>query len=155
MIDDFKDLSEEEVEVLLNAPALVSVYIAGADDNIDKKEKSLAISLAKIKTYRARKALVPYYNLLHQDFEDRMNTLIDGLPGKAKDRNPVIESELEKLNDILPKLEKRFAIQFFQSLKDFAKQVAEASGGILGHFSINVEESKLMSLKMINDPEKF
>jgi hypothetical protein len=153
MIEEFKNLNEEEVALLLKAPALVSVLIAGADDNIDNKEKNLAISLAKLKTYRARKALISYYNEVHKDFEDQINTLIDELPDQAKDRNPVIEAELANLNAILPKIEKRWSIQFYESMKDFAKQVAEASGGIFNMLSVSVEESKYLNLKMIDNPE--
>lgn len=153
MIEEFKNLKEEEIGLLLKAPALVSVLIAGADDKIDNKEKNLAISLAKLKTYRARKALIEYYNEVHKHFEDQMNSLIDDLPTSAKDRNPIIEAELATLNDILPKIEKRWSIQFYESMKDFAKQVAEASGGILNMLSISPEESKYLNLKMIRNPE--
>jgi hypothetical protein len=154
MVEEFKELSEQEIEVLMNAPVLVSVLMAGADDKIDKKEKNLAISLAKMKTYRARKILVPYYNALHSSFEERMNSLINDMPVNASERNPIIENELAKLNDILPKLDQKFSIQFYESLKDFAKQVAEASGGILGYLSVNVDESKFLNLKMIQNPDK-
>lgn len=153
MLEEFENLSEEEKEVLFNAPVYVSVLMAGADDKIDKKEKNLAISLAKMKTYRARKILVPYYNILHKDFEDRMNQMIADLPSSASERNPIIESQLERLNSILPKLEFKFSSQFYESLRDFAKQVAEASGGIFGYLSVNVDESKYIELKMIKRPE--
>ncbi len=154
MVEEFKHLSEEEIMLLLRAPAIISVLIAGADDKIDNKEKNLAISLAKLKTYRARKALLEYYNEVHKSFEDEMNKLITELPEKAKDRNPILIKELEQLNEILPKMNKVFAINFYESMKDFAKQIAEASGGILNMLSISAEESKFIGLKMIKNPER-
>ena len=153
MAEEFKHLNEEEVVLLLKAPALVSVLIAGADDKIDNREKNLAISLAKLKTYRARKILIDYYNEVHKDFETNMNEIIADMPASAKDRNPLLIAELEKLNPILSKLDKVFAINFYDSMKDFAKQIAEASGGVLNMLSISVEESKFIGLKMIKNPE--
>lgn len=154
MIEQFKELSEEEISLLLKAPAMVSVLIAGADGKIDNKEKSVAISLAKLKTYRARQILIDYYNEVHKDFETHMNNLIQNLPQDHKERNKLIEEELQKLNPVLEKVDKKFAINFYESMKNFARQVAEASGGILNMLSISVEESKLIDLKMIKNPEK-
>ena len=59
------------------------------------------------------------------------------------------------MNEILIKLDKTLAIKFYESLKDFAKKIAEASGGVLGYMSIGYEESKLIQLKMIKDPNTF
>ncbi len=154
MVEQFKDLSEEEILLVLKAPAMVSVLIAGADGKIDNKEKSVAASLAKLKTYRARTILIDYYNEVYKDFENHMNQLINDLPTDSNERSKILEAELEKLNPILKKLDKKFAINFYESMKNFAKQVAEASGGILNMLSISVEESKLIDLKMINNPER-
>lgn len=155
MVEAFKDLSEEEVQQLIMAPVVVSVLIAGADGKIDNKEKSVALSIAKLKTYRARKVLIDYYNDVNKVFESEMNNLIAEMPENASERNPLLVERLELLNNILPKIEKKFAIHFYESLKDFAKQIAEASGGILNMLSVSVEESKYMQLKMIRNPENY
>lgn len=154
MVNHFKELSEEEIELMLKAPAMVSVLIAGADGKIDNKEKSVAVSYAKLKTYSARKILLDYYNIVQKDFEDHMNNLIKELPDDHNERNKILEENLEKLNPILEKLDKTFAINFYESMKSFAKQTAEASGGILNMLSISVEESKLIDLKMIKNPDR-
>ena len=41
MVEEFKTLRDDEIEVLLDAPVLVSILIAGADDKIDKDEKNI------------------------------------------------------------------------------------------------------------------
>ena len=86
--------------------------------------------------------------------KEKFNKLIDELPQDAEERNKVITSELRKLNFILPKVDKNFAAKLYASLKDLAKKIAEASGGILGYLSVSYEESKLIELRMINDPDK-
>lgn len=154
MIKDFEKLREDEIEVLLNAPVHVAILIAGADGEIDKKERQEAIEISRSKQSRARERLVEYYQMVGESFEQRFNDLIGALPADAEKRTAAITTELRKLNFILPKTEKNFAVELHSSLKDLAKKIAEASGGVLGYLSVSFEESKLMELRMINDPNK-
>ncbi len=154
MIKEFEYLRAEDVELMINAPVYVSILIAGADGNIDKSERKEAITIAQTKQSRAREQLVDYYKLVGDRFESKFNELLDALPKDTQARSDEIVKELRKLNFILPKIDKNFAIKFYASLKDLAKRIAEASGGILGYMSVSYEESKLMELKMINDPSK-
>lgn len=152
MIIEFQDLREDEVEVMLKAPVYVAILIAGADGNIDKSERTEAIEVARIKQSKAREQLVEYYKAVGANFEERFNALLTELPSDQTERTSAITAELRKLNFILPKVEKNFAIKLHASLKDLAKKIAEASGGVLGYMSISFEEQKLMELKMINNP---
>ncbi|RED93879.1 hypothetical protein [Marinoscillum furvescens] len=152
MIEEFENLREDEIEVLVNAPVHVAILIAGADGNIDKSERKEAIEVARSKQSRAREQLVDYYKLVGESFEEKFNSMIDSLPEDAEERNKAITAELRKLNFILPKVDKNFAVKLYASLKDLAKKIAEASGGILGYLSVSYEEAKLIELKMINDP---
>ncbi|QSE96719.1 hypothetical protein [Fulvivirga lutea] len=152
MIEQFKVLSQEEVEVMLSAPLLVTVLIAGADNEIDNSEIKEAVSIAKLKQKKARLDLIEYYKEVGVDFEDKLKVMIQQFPSKAEERNPMIISELEKLNSILPKLDKKFAEEFYASIKDIAKKIAESSGGLLGYMAVGYEESKLIGLNMIKNP---
>ncbi|WP_258097527.1 hypothetical protein [Marinoscillum pacificum] len=154
MVKEFENLREDEVEVLLTAPVYVAILIAGADGDIDKSERKEAIEVAHSKQGRAREQLVEYYKAVGASFESKFNTLISELPEDAEERSKAITTELRKLNFILPKIDKNFAVKLYASLKDLAKKIAEASGGILGYLSVSYEESKLIELRMINDPEK-
>lgn len=152
MIIEFEDLREDEREVLLKAPVYVAILIAGADGNIDKSEKTEAIEVARNKQSRAREQLVEYYKEVGASFEERFNALLIELPSDSDERTSAITAELRKLNVILPKIEKNFAVKLHASLKELAKKIAEASGGVLGYMSVSFEEQKLMELKMINNP---
>jgi hypothetical protein len=154
MIAAFEKLTEEEVNILIQAPVYVSILIAGADNQIDKSEINGAIELVKLKQTKARQALLDYYKEVGKNFEGDLQERIKELPADASKRNPVVIAYLEKVSAILPKLEKEFASQFHASLKEFAKKVAEASGGVLGYMAIGYEESKLIDLHMIKDPVK-
>ena len=155
MIKEFEKLREEEIEIMLKAPVLVSILIAGADGNIDKAETKEAVAIARGKQSRAREQLVEYYKLVGDSFEAKFNEMVNDFPTKPEERNPMIIAELKRLNRILPKVDKNFAIKFYASLKDLAKKIAEASGGVLGYLSVSYEEAKLMDLNMINDPSKY
>ena len=152
MIDQFKVLSAEEVEIMLRTPLLVSVLIAGADNEIDNSEIKEAVSIAKLKQKKARVDLIDYYKEVGIDFEDKLKVMIQQFPIKAEERNPMIIEELEQLNKILPKLDKKFAVEFYASIKDIAKKIAESSGGLLGYMAVGYEESKLIGLNMVKNP---
>jgi hypothetical protein len=154
MIPEFESLREDEVDVLVKAPVYVAILIAGADGNIDKSERKEAINVARGKQSRAREQLGDFYKIVGEEFEDNFNQLIDELPSGTEERLSTISKELRKLNFILPKIDKNFSVKFHASLKELAKKIAEASGGVLGYLSIGYEEAKLMELKMINDPAK-
>jgi hypothetical protein len=154
MIPEFDGLREDEIELLLKAPIYVSIMIAGADGLIDDRERKEAIETARSKQVRARAQLIDYYKEVANDFDLKMESLIRELPDDAEKRTSDIISELRKLNRILPKVDKTWSTTFYASLKDMAKRVAEASGGILGYLSVSYDEAKLVELKMIDDPSK-
>ena len=155
MIEEFKDLTPEEVETMLKVPVLVSILIAGADNDIDKSEIKQAVSISKLKQVKARPGLINYYQQAGADFEDKLKVLIQQYPVDAAERNPILIEELSKINDILPKIDSKFAIVFYNSIKDMAKKIAEASGGVLGYMAVGYEESKLIGLSMIKDPANY
>ena len=155
MIKQFESLNDEEIELMGKAPILTAILIAGADNKIDKSEVKEALRISRYKPIKGRNLLVDFYKEISGDFEYNLIEEIASLPLEARKRNPFIISELEKLNKILPKLDQKFAIQFYESMKDIAKRIAKASGGVLGYISVDYEESKLMELKMIKNPSNY
>ena len=154
MVEEFKYLRDDEVEVMMRAPIYVALLIAGADGKIDNNERKEAINIAREKQSRARDQLVNYYTEVGNNFEQKFEQLLKELPSDTAARNDAIAMELRKLNYIFKKIDKNFSIKLYGSLKDLAKKIAEASGGVLGYLSVSYEESKLMDLRMINDPSK-
>ena len=152
MIAEFEPLRKDEIDILLKAPVYVAILIAGADGIIDKAEKKEAIFVARSKQSRVREHLSEFYHLVGENFEETFTKLINELPSGKDERISAITNELRKLNFILPKIDKNFAVKLHASFKDFAKKVAESSGGLLGYLSVSYEEAKLMELKMIKNP---
>ena len=153
MIKEFARLREDEVDVLMKAPIYVAILIAGADGEIDKAERKEAIQIANNRQSRSREQLQEYYQNI--DFNTDFEKLVAELPGGTDERTTAITRELRKLNFIMRKIDKSFAVKLHASLKDLAKKIAEASGGVLSYLTISYEESKLMELKMIQDPASY
>ena len=144
-------LSDKEKELIQKAPLLVCILIAGADNEIDRKEIKHAVQLSRKKKNKYSPALASFYEDLSGDFEDKLKIVLQGLPVHTLDRNSLIVQDLTNLNGIFRKLEYSFAQEFIQSLKYVARSIAESSGGMLGLKSIGEDESRLIELPMLKE----
>ncbi|MCE2994851.1 MAG: hypothetical protein ACK5PC_14280 [Cyclobacteriaceae bacterium] len=155
MLAQLARLTPSESDLVLKAPLLVCILIAGADNDIDRKEIRKAIDLANKKQKRADSHLVEFYKVAGEDFEDKLKVLIQSYPYEATQRNPLITMDLQELNNVLRKIDKAIAMEFYQSLREIAQKIAESSGGLLGMKSIGNEEAKYVNLPMIIDPSSY
>jgi len=151
MIKEFDKLTDNETELMLKAPVLVCILIAGADGTIDKKEIKEAIAQTQKKT---KASLADYLKEVSLDFEDKIKVLIQSYPYESTQRNPILIEELGQLNKIWKKLDKGFAVQVYHMLKELAQKIASSSGGLWGMKTVANEEAKFVLLPMISDPSK-
>lgn len=148
-IASLSQLSTEEVNLVLNTPALVSLLIGGADNNFDNEEKERAKKIVAFRKTTGDPLLFEYFNLVEETFENEIQILSERYSGDVLERNSKITEELVKLNEILPKMDHNYANALLQNWRTLAKGVAEASGGFLGMFEESSEEAHLVGLKMI------
>lgn len=151
MIKEFDKLSDLEIELMLKAPFLVCILIAGADGTIDKKEIREAMTVTQ-KNKKTIGILASYFKELSEDFEDKLKVTIQGYPYESTQRSPILIEELAELNKIFPKLDKTFAKSFYDTLIELAGKVASSSGGLLGIKSVGAEEARYVHLSMIQKP---
>jgi hypothetical protein len=151
MIPEFSKLNDAEIELMLKAPILVCILIAGADGRIDTKEIKGAIAIAK-KNVRVKGELAEYFKELSQDFEDKLKITIQGYPYESTQRAPLIIEELAGLNGLWSKLSSSFAMAYYQALRDIAEKIASSSGGLLGIKSVGSEEARYIHLSMVQKP---
>jgi hypothetical protein len=151
MIHEFKNLTEEESNLMLMTPALVTLLIAGAEGNIDEKEIDWG---TKITHFRANEHSIiqNYYLETDKNFNETLQKLIEVMPKDVKKRSDRINGELKKLNRIFSKLDPQFSKVFYNSLLSLSKHVAKASGGLWGFGSISPEEKKYLDLHVIDPP---
>jgi hypothetical protein len=150
MIKELARLKESEVELMLKAPVLLCILIAGADGTIDRKEIKEAINVTLKK--KDKTILDNYFKEVSQDFEDKLKILLQSYPYESMQRNPILIKELSQLNPILKKLDKVFSKPFYDMLKELAEKIAGSSGGFWGMMSVDSEEAKYIRLPMLEDP---
>lgn len=153
MISEFRNLNESEINLMLNAPALVTLLIAGAEGKIDDKETDWGAKVAHFRAEDKNSIMQNYYKEVDSIFNDSLRTFMSNFPDDVQERTGKINSELVKINNILPKLDKNFAAEFYKGIISLSKQVAKADGGIWGYGSVSPEEQKLIDLDVIIPPE--
>jgi hypothetical protein len=153
MIPEFRGLAESEVELILKAPILVCILIAGADGTIDKKEVKEAIAIAG-ELKNSTGVLSGYLKESAQDFEDKLKIVVQAYPYMADKRNPIIVEELSQLNALWGRLGREFSSAFYNLLLNIADKIANSSGGLLGIRSVDEDEARFIHLPMIQNPTK-
>lgn len=152
MIREFEKLTDAEIDLMLKAPVLVCILIAGADGTIDKKEIKEAITQTQKKTSAA---LAGYLAEVSQDFEDKLKVLLQSYPHIPAERGSLIMQELNQMDAVFRKMDRSFAAHIYQLLKQLAAKIASSSGGILGLNTVTDEEARYLDLSMIQDPAKL
>ena len=153
MIKELESLNETEVELMLKAPVVLCILIAGADGTIDRREIKEAINVMVKK--KDKTILDNYFKEVSQDFEDKLKILLQNYPYQSAQRNPILIQELSELNPILKKLDRSFSKPFYDMLKELAQKIAGSSGGLWGMMSVDSEEAKYIRLPMLDDPSKI
>ncbi len=153
MLGEFNALNEREYEILKDAVCWVTVLVAGADGLIEKKELDWANKITGIRTYSGPKTLQEFYKEVDTNFAEKIESCINFLPSNTESRNKELSEKLSELNEILPKLPPKLGFELYNSYTRLAEQVAKASGGVLGFFSVSGEEKQAMELHMLNPIE--
>lgn len=147
----FENLPKEDLQLLLDAPILVTILIGGADGKLDAAEKDWGKKLSQIRANAKNSFLQDYYVLASDKFDERLEFIYSTFPENAEERNDMISEILSHLNDIYKGMDLNFVTELNISLRSFAKQIAEASGGILGFGAESFQEHQWVDLGMIKE----
>ncbi|MGZ5243696.1 MAG: hypothetical protein ACXWDO_06385 [Bacteroidia bacterium] len=153
-IRGFENLNEQEQQLLVEVPVMITFLIAGSDNDIDVQERDWAERLVEIRSMKNDSDLVEYYNQVERSWDasfHRYAELLHELADPAK-RGQYIAEQLAKCNDIFPKLNNVLAGKLYDGFRSFSRQIALSSGGILGIGAISPQENQWVSLKMIKNP---
>jgi hypothetical protein len=153
MIPEFKNLTQQEINAIIDSPVLVTILIAGAEGKIDEKEIDWGSYVVhfRVSEYEAS-SMMRVYKEVDRVFDDSVKQYVSSLPQDTRERSKEIVKRLSVLSGIFRKIDKKFAREFYDSLRTLAKQVAKASGGIWGYGSISPQEQKYLDLEMIEAP---
>lgn len=134
MIKELEKLSKEDQEVLLKAPAIVSVLAAMGAGGINEWEKADAIQLAHLKTYTADPRLIPYYKEVDKSFEQDFETLAKKYVPFDHDKQALLQLEIDHMKKVIAKLNGNFANALQASLLKYGEHVKKAYKGLIVNF---------------------
>jgi hypothetical protein len=154
MLDHIHHLSEEEKNLVLQAPVYVSLLIAGADGHVQLEEQQRILELVHTKTFSEQYELRALYAELDHDLAAHLRQMLVSLPENTEERQDMLSGLLQRLNLIFPQLEKHFARQLFKSLREFAHYIAHADGGFWGISAVSDAERQWIKLPMLEEPFK-
>jgi len=137
----------------MDAPALVTLLVGNADGHLDPKQMQKAFDIADVKSHTEHTPeLKDYYTDVTISIENRFQHWINILPTDHKERVKIISDELEKINDLWNDMDHNFAAQLYNSWRNIAVHIANASGGVLGIGTINNQEREVLHLPTLNNP---
>jgi hypothetical protein len=152
MLYHISKLHHTDQELIRKAPLLVSILVAGADGVIEHEEIEKAVSLIHTKSFSEASDIRHLYKDIDHDVEETLEKLLKGLPSDSKEREKIITAELEQLNHVMQKLDGQVALDFYNSLRNFAVHVAQTSGGVFGMLKLNFHEKEVVKLPMLTKP---
>src|SRR5690349_11248291 len=116
MISQFESLTDDEKDMLLKAPALVSVRAACLDKQIHPARKADALKLAHLKTFTAAPDLMPYYHEVEKHFKENLEKAEKLYCPYDEVKKEELEKEVEKVMKITAKLNASYAVLLQKSL---------------------------------------
>ena len=148
-INEFKQLSADEAQLLVKAPALITALIGASDGKIDAKETEWSEKVVGYREHIGDEDLFTYYHEVDETFKANLDAILAENVVGAQDRLSRVTAELEKTSAILAKVNHHYAEKLLKSWKSLALQVAKASGGFMGIGSVSIQEEHLVNLPMI------
>lgn len=149
LLTGFEKLSKDEIDALVEAPALITILIGAADGDLDKEERTWSERLLRTRTYNNPKILNEFYRVVVEGFWVKVHSEMAHLPEDPKERNEVISARLERINPVLEKLDPQLAADLYKGFLGLAEETAEASGGFLRIGSISAVEARWVKLPML------
>lgn len=142
----FDQLNEEERSILLRIPAVVAIFAAISNDGVvSSSEKAESVKLSNFRTYTSPPILHEYYQEVDKDFEKNFDEIMENLPSDWKEKEAFLESKIIELNQVLPKLDKRYRAELINSLKSFSKHVFRSDSSFLKYFVLPIFMNKIES----------
>jgi len=131
---ELDQLSEEERQMLLIAPAYISLLAANEDGEMDSSEKDRAIEISHIKTFASDQLLIEFYKEVDKNFSKNIESIEKELPKNKMEREVAIKNKLKTLEHIFSKLNFSFSSRLRESLRSYMFHVSKSHVNVLPSF---------------------
>ena len=134
LIKQFEKLTTEERQLLYKAPVLVSVLASCSFNEINKAQKDDAIKLSHLKTFTADPLLHSYYTEVDKHFKTQFEAIAKKYFPFDENKRNALKKEIEKVNQVVEKLDKAYGQVLHESLERYAKHVKKAAHSVFQDF---------------------
>jgi hypothetical protein len=134
MLTHLEKLNKEDRELIYNAPVLVSVLTSSSLNEINKAQKADAIKLAHLKTFTADPLLWPYYAEVEKNFRSNFELAAKKYFPFDQSSRDQLKKEIEKVNQVLLKMDNEYGRVLFKSIHDYADHVKKAAHSVFQDF---------------------
>jgi hypothetical protein len=134
----FENLAHEELELLYQAPVLLSVQVSCSENGVDKNQKADAIRLAHLKSFTANPKLLSYYSKVDKVFKERFETALQKYCPLNADNQQQLRKEMDKINAVINKLDPSYQFLLRKSLDKYATHVRKANHSVVQDFIIPI-----------------
>jgi hypothetical protein len=134
MINRLEKLSGEERELLYKAPVLLSVLASCSSKGINPTQKKDAIWLAHLKTFTADPVLTPYYTEVEKQFVPQFEATVQKYYPFDEAHQTALKEEINKVEDVVAKLDTGYAEDLMKSLKAYANHVKRSKHSVFQDF---------------------
>ena len=134
MITQFKSLTAEERELLLKAPALVSVLASISHKEVNETQKRDAIKLAHLKTFTADPLLIPYYQETEKHFAEQFDATAARYYPFDEAKRKELKEEINRVSGVIAKLDPLYAERLSWSLQRYADHVKRSTHSVFQDF---------------------
>ena len=134
MIKEFKKLNAKEQDLILKAPALLSVLAASGAFGITNEQKAEAIKMAHLKTFTANPLLLLYYSDVETKFKKNFESTVKKYAPFDTVKRDALKQEIALTNSLFKKLDKEFAKTLHKSLDGYAKHVGKSARSFFENF---------------------
>ncbi len=142
----FEALNDDELDHLMQAPALITVLIGLADGELDREERTWPEKLMRDRKFVDSPLLKDFYMVVAEGFWASLSGVITHLPASVADRTGYLSDALTALNPLLAKLEPELAAALYRSFLQLAKAVMETPSN---QGRANLPEAKWVDLPML------
>ena len=146
----FENLTQEEIQILMETVPAISFYVGNADGKFDEDEKAWATRLTAIRSFSGDKILRDFYEHIEKNQASLCDAVVANSPTDQQEKIDFYATKIARANAPLSKLDHKIAQHLYESFYTYGEQIAKLTGGILGFGGIDASENKAIKLSMLN-----
>lgn len=140
----FGDLSEDELNHLLDAPVWLSLLAAYKNDGVvEASEKADAVKLAHLRTFTSPKSLREFYEKVDARFSERFDKLNERLTMPVADKIIYMEAQIKVGHALLNKVDEDVASSLEESFESFYEHVFKSESSFFQYFALPIISNRL------------